>query len=125
VVQVQQQTQTRLILQSICKCSLMCVSCFLRLNQMLYALCVSYHSNTEAALFACLSSGWVPQRVDCLAPTWEIALLDGLHDHFNRSRLSVEVFSNQSFFFFSILKAFLLRLIGWKKASIESRPRMK
>jgi len=31
----------------------------LRLNQMLYyALCLSYHSNTEAVLFACLSSGW-------------------------------------------------------------------
>jgi len=23
-----------------------------------YALCLSYHSNTEAVLFACLSSGW-------------------------------------------------------------------
>jgi len=31
----------------------------LRLNQSLYyALCLSYHSNIEAALFACLSSGW-------------------------------------------------------------------
>jgi len=31
----------------------------LRLNQMLYsALCLSYHSNTEAVLFTCLSSGW-------------------------------------------------------------------
>jgi len=30
----------------------------LRLNQMLYALCLSYHSNTEAVLFARLSSGW-------------------------------------------------------------------
>jgi len=28
------------------------------LNQMLYALGLSYHSNTEAVLFACLSSGW-------------------------------------------------------------------
>jgi len=29
------------------------------LNQMLfYAVCLSYHSNTEAVLFACLSSGW-------------------------------------------------------------------
>jgi len=31
------------------------------LNQILYALyalCLSYHSNTEAVLFACLSSGW-------------------------------------------------------------------
>jgi len=28
----------------------------LRLNQMLYyALCLSYHSNTEAVLFACIS----------------------------------------------------------------------
>jgi len=23
-----------------------------------YALCLSYHSNTEAVLFPCLSSGW-------------------------------------------------------------------
>jgi len=30
----------------------------LRLNQMLYALCLSYHSNAEAVLFACLLSGW-------------------------------------------------------------------
>jgi len=30
----------------------------LRLNQMLYVLCLFYHSNTEAVLFACLSSGW-------------------------------------------------------------------
>jgi len=31
----------------------------LHLNQMLhYALCLSYNSNTEAILFACLSSGW-------------------------------------------------------------------
>jgi len=30
-----------------------------RLNQMLYyALCLSYYSNTEAVLFAKLSSGW-------------------------------------------------------------------
>jgi len=38
------------------------------LNEMLYyALCLSYHSNTEAILFACLSSGWATQRLDCLA----------------------------------------------------------
>jgi len=31
----------------------------LRLSWVLYyALCLSYYSNTEAALFACLSSGW-------------------------------------------------------------------
>jgi len=31
----------------------------LRLNKMLYyVLCLSSHSNTEAALFACFSSGW-------------------------------------------------------------------
>jgi len=35
----------------------------LRLTQMLhYSLCLSYHSNTEAILFACLSSG-------CMATT--------------------------------------------------------
>jgi len=30
----------------------------LRLNQMLFALCLSYHTNTETVLLACLSSGW-------------------------------------------------------------------
>jgi len=30
----------------------------LRLNQMLYALFLSYHSNTEAVLFTCILSGW-------------------------------------------------------------------
>jgi len=32
-----------------------------RLNQMMYyALRLSYHSNTEAVLLACLSAGWCP-----------------------------------------------------------------
>jgi len=43
----------------------------LRLNQMLYALCLSYHSNTGALLFACLSSRWA---TTFLASRWEIAL---------------------------------------------------
>jgi len=30
----------------------------LRLNQMLYSLCLLHYSNTETVLFACLSSGW-------------------------------------------------------------------
>jgi len=34
---------------------------------MLYALWLSYHSNTEAVLFACLLSGWATKRVDCLS----------------------------------------------------------
>jgi len=33
-----------------------------RLNQMSYTLCLSYHSNREAALFACLLSGWAQRR---------------------------------------------------------------
>jgi len=43
----------------------------LRLNQMLYALCLSYHSNTEAVLFAYLSSGWVTTMGRRLASRWE------------------------------------------------------
>jgi len=49
-------------------------------------------------------------------------MIAGLHDHFNRGRLSIEVF------FLAIkgnLKAFKLetrKKIGWKKASIERRP---
>jgi len=40
----------------------------LHLSQMLYALRLSYHSNTEAILFAYLSSGWSTTTVDRLAP---------------------------------------------------------
>jgi len=40
----------------------------LRLNQMLYALCLSYHSNTEAILFTCLSSGWTTTTGRLLGP---------------------------------------------------------
>jgi len=40
-------------------CVLAHIYYLLRLNQMLsYALCLLYHSNTEAVLFAYLSSGW-------------------------------------------------------------------
>jgi len=41
-----------------------------RLNQMLYALCLSYHSNKKAGLFAVFSQVGPPQRVDCLALSW-------------------------------------------------------
>jgi len=45
---------------------------FLRLNQMLsYALCLSYHSNTEAVLFACLLSGWATTTGRLLDPKME------------------------------------------------------
>jgi len=42
----------------------------LRLNQMLYALCLSYHFNSENVLFACFSLGWVTTmfRVGLLGP---------------------------------------------------------
>jgi len=50
------------------------ISLLLRLNQMLYALCLSYHPNTEAVLFSCLSSGWTTTMGGCLAPRWKIAL---------------------------------------------------
>jgi len=41
----------------------------LRLKQMLYyALCLSYHHNTEAVLFACLSSGWATATGRRLGP---------------------------------------------------------
>jgi len=41
----------------------------LRLNQMLpHVLCLSYHFNTEALLFACLSSGWVTTAGRMLGP---------------------------------------------------------
>jgi len=33
-----------------------------------YALCLSYHSNTEAALFACISSGWATTTGRLLGP---------------------------------------------------------
>jgi len=40
-----------------------------RLNQMLHhALCLSYHSNTQAVLFACLSSGWATTTGRLLDP---------------------------------------------------------
>jgi len=40
----------------------------------LCSTCLSYHSNIEAVLFVCPSSGWPPQREDCLPPRWETAL---------------------------------------------------
>jgi len=35
---------------------------------MYYALCLSYHSNTETALFACFSSGWATTMGRLLGP---------------------------------------------------------
>jgi len=35
---------------------------------MLYALCLSYHSNTEAVLFVCLSFGWTTTTGRLLGP---------------------------------------------------------
>jgi len=46
----------------------------LRLNQMLYALCLSYHSNTKAVLLHAFSKAGTPQRVDCLTSRLETAL---------------------------------------------------
>jgi len=37
----------------------------LRSNQMYYTLCLSYHFNTEAVLFAFFRQAGPPQRVDC------------------------------------------------------------
>jgi len=51
------------------------LTCVLRFNQMLYyALCLSYHSNTEAILFACLSSSWATTTGRLLDTKVEIAL---------------------------------------------------
>jgi len=47
---------------------------FLRLNQMLYALSLSYHSNTEAVCLQVFRQAGPPQRIDCLASRWETAL---------------------------------------------------
>jgi len=38
---------------------------------MLYTLCLSYHSNTEAVLFACLLSGWATTTGRLLGPKME------------------------------------------------------
>jgi len=58
----------------------------IRLSQILYALCLSYYSNTEVFLFACLSSGWatttssllgskVGNNIKCLSQRQSDALL--------------------------------------------------
>jgi len=53
------------------------------------------------------------------------AQIAGLYDHLNRSQLSIDAFYEPIFFFFLFWKLFKLPLIGWKKGSIESRPRLK
>jgi len=40
----------------------------------LYAVCLSYHSNTEAVFFACLSLGWATTTGRLLVPKVETAL---------------------------------------------------
>jgi len=40
----------------------------LHLSWMYYARCLSYHSNIEAALFACFSSGWATTTGRLLGP---------------------------------------------------------
>jgi len=47
---------------------IVCAVLLLRLNQMYYVLCLSYHSNTEAVLFECLSSGWATTTSKLLGP---------------------------------------------------------
>jgi len=53
----------------------------LRLNQMLYyyALCLSYHSNTESAVLVCLSSGWVTITGRLLGPKVGNTIIDVQH----------------------------------------------
>jgi len=46
----------------------------LHLNQTLYALCLSYYFSTEAVLLHAFRQAELPQRINCLAPRWEIAL---------------------------------------------------
>jgi len=64
--------------------------------------------NSEAVLFACLSSCWTTtMSIDCLAPNEKQHFIDGLHNHFNRCRLSIETFFIQS----KVIKM----LSKWKK----------
>jgi len=53
----------------------MVTKCLFRLNQMLYySLCLSYHSYTEAVLFACFSSSWATTTGRLLGPKVETSL---------------------------------------------------
>jgi len=47
-------------------------------------------------------------------------LVAGLHDHFNRGRLSIEAFFSQSFFFFPIWKLFNYLWLAGK--SLDRKP---
>jgi len=76
-----------------------------------YALCLSYHSNTEAVLFACLLS-----QVDCLAPRWETALIACLHDQ-NKSGL----FGGPVLFIQSEQSEKFLKSPGWLKKRRPSK----
>jgi len=49
----------------------------------------------------------------------------GLHDHFNRGRFFIEAFFQPIFFSFFHFESFLITFDWLKKASIESRPRLK
>jgi len=77
---------------------------------MLYALCLSRHSNTETVLIACLSQAEPPQRVNCLAPRWEIVLSVFPKD--TATRYLIESKANVSKpFEFSIISLALYQLI--------------
>jgi len=64
-----------------------------RLNQMLYALYLSYHSNTEAAF----RQAGTPQGVDWLAERWEIALSVFPKDTATRYRIGSRIKVSQPF----------------------------
>jgi len=59
------------MLKNILNNTILSVKLLVRWNQMLYALCLTYHSNTEAVLFACLSSGWATTTGKLLAHKME------------------------------------------------------
>jgi len=46
--------------------------------------------------------------------------LSGLHDHFNRGRLSIEFFSSQSFLFFHFESFFII--FDWLEKSLDGKP---
>jgi len=65
------------------------------MNQMLYALCLSYHSYTEATLFECLSSGWATTTSRLLGNTFE-CLSQGHSDASEIDQLAWDQLGNTS-----------------------------
>jgi len=61
-----------------------------------YALCLSYHSNTEAAVFACLSSGWDTTTGRLLGPKVGTALSVFAKDTATRYRIDEGIESRSS-----------------------------